>query len=70
MLGVFIQDENGGPDATLCDLLLENLKDHGVFAGKTGPGRNTLTFMPPLTVTEQEIGKFAVAFRRSIEGIR
>jgi acetylornithine/succinyldiaminopimelate/putrescine aminotransferase len=70
MLGVFVQDENGGPDATLCDFVLENLKDHGVFAGKTGPGRSTLTFMPPLTVTEQEIGEFAAAFRRSIEGIR
>jgi acetylornithine/succinyldiaminopimelate/putrescine aminotransferase len=69
MIGLFVQDETGKPDAALCDLLLERLKDNGVLAGKTGPGRSTLTFMPPLTVSEDEIQEFAVGFRKSIEVI-
>jgi 4-aminobutyrate aminotransferase/4-aminobutyrate aminotransferase/(S)-3-amino-2-methylpropionate transaminase len=70
MIGLFVHDGAGHADAALCDLLLESLKDNGVFAGKTGPGRSTLTFMPPLTVTEQEIGEFAGAFCKSLEAIR
>jgi len=70
MIGLFTHDGTGNADATLCDLLLENLKDNGVLVGKTGPGRSTVTFMPPLTVSEQEVAEFAAAFRRSLEAIR
>jgi 4-aminobutyrate aminotransferase-like enzyme len=67
MIGVFVHDGTGNPDAALCDSLLERLKDNGVFAGKTGPGRSTLTFMPPLTVTEPEVSEFVDAFRKSVK---
>lgn len=70
MIGVFVQDESGNGDAALCDILLERLKDNGVLAGKTGPGRNVLTFMPPLTISEAEIDEFVIAFRKSIEDSR
>lgn len=43
------------PDPELCDLILELLKDEGILAGKTGIGRNVLTFMPPLTISGLEI---------------
>jgi 4-aminobutyrate aminotransferase/4-aminobutyrate aminotransferase/(S)-3-amino-2-methylpropionate transaminase len=69
MLGVFVHDGHGNGDAALCDTLLERLKENGVLAGKTGPARNVLTFMPPLTISDQEIGEFAQAFRNSIAGI-
>lgn len=55
MLGLPLITEDGAPDAAGCDRVLEDLKDRGVLAGKTGPGRNVLTFMPPLTITAQEI---------------
>lgn len=57
MAGVEVVDESGAPDATRCDLYLERLKDAGFFAGKTGRHRNTLTFMPPLIITEEEVGQ-------------
>jgi 4-aminobutyrate aminotransferase-like enzyme len=69
MIGLFVHDGNGNPDAALCDRLLESLKDNGVFAGKTGPGRSTLTFMPPLTVSETEIAEFAAALRKSVAAV-
>ncbi|CAN5511670.1 hypothetical protein BH10PLA1_BH10PLA1_22380 [soil metagenome] len=67
MIGTFIQDEFGNADAAMCDVLLERLKENGVLAGKTGPGRNTLTFMPPLTVSDGEIDYFMLALRKTIE---
>jgi acetylornithine/succinyldiaminopimelate/putrescine aminotransferase len=70
MIGLFVHDGHGKEDAALCDFLLESLKDNGVLAGKTGPGRSTLTFMPPLTVSEHELAEFGSAFRKSIESTR
>jgi 4-aminobutyrate aminotransferase-like enzyme len=42
-------------DAALMDDLLEDLKDAGYLLGKTGPGRNVLTIMPPLVVTQEAL---------------
>ncbi|MGD9602519.1 MAG: aspartate aminotransferase family protein [Gammaproteobacteria bacterium] len=55
MLGVELVDDDGAPAGARLDALLEDLKDHGVLAGKTGPGRNVLTFMPPLVITDAQI---------------
>jgi len=56
MLGVPVVDTAGEPDGPRCDVILENLKDAGVLAGKTGPGRNILTFLPPLVIRDAQIG--------------
>jgi 4-aminobutyrate aminotransferase len=50
MIGVELRDERGEPAAALTDGVLEAMKDAGYLLGKTGPGRNVLTFMPPLVV--------------------
>ena len=50
MLGMELVNDDDTPDAKRCDRVLEFLKDRGFLAGKTGPGRNVLTFMPPLVV--------------------
>lgn len=42
-------------DAEHCDNVLETLKDRGVLVGKTGPGRDVLTFLPPLTLTDTQM---------------
>jgi 4-aminobutyrate aminotransferase len=42
-------------DAALTDLILERMKDAGYLLGKTGPGRNVLTFMPPLVVGRDDL---------------
>lgn len=53
-------------DATRCDAMLEALKDRGVLAGKTGDGRNVLTFMPPLIIDEHQISILINALEESI----
>jgi 4-aminobutyrate aminotransferase-like enzyme len=35
--------------------VLERLKDAGFLLGKTGPGRNVLTIMPPLVVEQEDL---------------
>lgn len=55
MLGLELADHKGVVAGALLDELLEWLKDNGVLAGKTGPGRNVLTLMPPLIISEAEL---------------
>lgn len=64
MLGVDVVDQEGDPDAERCDVYLERLKDEGFLVGKTGHDRNTLTFMPPLIITEEQLSLLADAVVR------
>ena len=54
MIGVELRSPDGN-HAALLDTLLESLKDAGYLVGKTGPGRNVLTLMPPLIVEQQDL---------------
>lgn len=61
-LGLFIgmdvvKPDSREPDPARCDAILESLKDLGVLLAKSGPGRNVLTFLPPLTITDTELGE-------------
>lgn len=58
-LGLMIGAEIAGRDslspAERTDQILERMKDAGYLLGKTGPGRNVLTWMPPLIVGIDEL---------------
>jgi 4-aminobutyrate aminotransferase-like enzyme len=55
MVGVELRDARGEPAAALTDTVLEAMKDAGYLLGKTGPGRNVLTWMPPLVVEPEAL---------------
>ena len=55
MVGAEIRTEDPAGDASITDRILEEMKNHGILIGKTGAGRNVLTFMPPLIVEETQI---------------
>jgi len=55
MIGVELCDGAKGPAAALTDTVLERMKDAGFLLGKTGPGRNVLTLLPPLVVTSDAL---------------
>jgi len=55
MLGMELNDSAENTAAILTDRILEEMKDAGFLIGKTGPGRNVLTFMPPLVITSQNL---------------
>lgn len=69
MLGIPCVDADGCPNAAACDALLEALKSEGVLAGKTGPGRNVLTFMPPLIISENEVAFLLDALGRALDDL-
>jgi 4-aminobutyrate aminotransferase-like enzyme len=67
MLGAELRTPDGSPAAALTDSLLERLKDAGYLIGKTGPGRNVLTFLPPLIVEAEELDGLVDALDRLLE---
>jgi 4-aminobutyrate aminotransferase-like enzyme len=67
MLGVELRDTGNTSVAALTDRVLENLKDSGFLLGKTGPGRNVVTLMPPLVVTADALDPVVEALARALE---
>lgn len=55
MVGAELAGNNKVPAQKETDIILEYMKDRGVLVGKTGTGRNVLTFQPPLIVTDEDI---------------
>lgn len=55
MWGMEITDDKNAPNSVLTDWILERSQQAGLLLGKTGPGRNVLTWMPPLIVNEAQI---------------
>jgi 4-aminobutyrate aminotransferase-like enzyme len=55
MIGVEIGQCGDYTPADMTDHILEKMKDRGFLLGKTGPGRNVLTFMPPFIINESEL---------------
>jgi 4-aminobutyrate aminotransferase-like enzyme len=66
MIGVELRDAGGNPAAALLDILFEELKDAGYLLGKTGPGRNVLTLMPPLVVERDDLDSLVVALDHAL----
>jgi 4-aminobutyrate aminotransferase-like enzyme len=66
MIGVELRDAAGSPAAALLDTLFEELKDSGYLLGKTGPGRNVLTLMPPLVVERNDLDSLVTALDQAL----
>jgi 4-aminobutyrate aminotransferase-like enzyme len=69
MIGVELGDAGQDAAADVTDRVLEVMKDHGVLLGKTGLGRNVVTFMPPLIITEQQLDDACEKFRKVLHGV-
>jgi 4-aminobutyrate aminotransferase-like enzyme len=67
MIGVELRDSAKGPAAALTDKVLEGMKDAGFLLGKTGPGRNVLTLMPPLVVTSAALDSVVDGLDQAIQ---
>ena len=69
MQGVELTAGSKNSAAELADFVLEAMKDAGFLLGKTGPGRNVLTFMPPLTVDESHLQDAAEQLERVLTAV-
>ena len=66
MIGVELRDVAQKTAAERTDEILERLKYAGFLVGKTGPGRNVITLMPPLIVEAEELGRMVEAIDQSL----
>ena len=66
MIGVELRERREQPAAALTDAVLERMKDAGFLLGKTGPGRNVLTLMPPLVVASDALDSVVDALDQSL----
>jgi 4-aminobutyrate aminotransferase-like enzyme len=66
MIGVELRDGANNPAAAFTDTVLERMKDAGFLLGKTGPGRNVLTLMPPLIVSGEALDSVIDALDQSL----
>ncbi|HTU16803.1 MAG TPA: aspartate aminotransferase family protein [Gemmataceae bacterium] len=64
MLGAELRNRDGSPASQSIDTVLEAMKDAGYLIGKTGPGRNVLTFLPPLIVESEALDEMVEALDR------
>jgi 4-aminobutyrate aminotransferase/4-aminobutyrate aminotransferase/(S)-3-amino-2-methylpropionate transaminase len=64
MIGAELRDAAGRSAVDLTDAVLEAMKDAGFLIGKTGPGRNVLTLMPPLVVEREALDELVDALDR------
>ena len=67
MLGVELVKAGKEPDSTLTEAVLEDMKESGIFIGKSGQGRNVLQFIPPLTISQAEIDRTILELNRILK---
>jgi 4-aminobutyrate aminotransferase-like enzyme len=65
MIAAELRDESG-PAAARTDVILEFMKDAGFLIGKTGPGRNVLTFLPPLVIEVADLDRMVDALEQAL----
>jgi len=69
MIGVELCDGANNPNAAITDAVLERMKGAGFFLGKTGPGRNVLTVMPPLIVTSEDLDSMVEGLNQALRSV-
>ena len=66
MIGIELRASRDYPASELTDLVMERMKDAGFLVGKSGPGRNVITLLPPLVATSGELDTIVTALDRSL----
>ncbi len=68
--GAELVKDDKQPATDDADLVLEMMKDRGVLVGKTGPGRNVITFQPPLIITESDLEEAVNALDKALSELK
>ena len=57
MIGVELVGPDGKPAASECGQVLERCLQQGLIVINCGPERNIIRFIPPLTISDEELGQ-------------
>ncbi len=55
MIGIELVQADGAPAGRTCERLMERCLDRGLIIINCGPDRNIIRFVPPLTISDQEL---------------
>ena len=55
MIGVELVKSDGSPNGAACEQLMERCLERGLIIINCGPERNTVRFIPPLTISDPEL---------------
>lgn len=69
MLGAELVKENKEPAMKETDMILEAMKEKGIFIGKNGENRNVLAFQPPLIIDEENINTLITSLDEVLSSI-
>lgn len=70
MIGIELVDEAGAPDGPRCASLIEECLRRGLMVINCGMKRNIVRFIPPLTVTQQEMDQALTAFGAALAHVK
>ncbi|GAC1465190.1 MAG: aspartate aminotransferase family protein [Desulfuromonadaceae bacterium] len=57
MIGVELVGPDGKPDGAACGQIMESCLQQGLIVINCGPERNIIRFIPPLTISDEELGQ-------------
>ena len=67
MIGVELVGSDGQPDSAACAEVLEECLQQGLIVINCGPERNIIRFIPPLTISDEELGQALDILEQAID---
>lgn len=67
MIGVELTGSDGTPDGAACGEVLEECLKRGLIVINCGPERNIIRLIPPLTISDEELGEALDILEQAIE---
>jgi 4-aminobutyrate aminotransferase len=67
MIGVEFTNSDGSPAADLAKAVGKGCQKHHLLLLTCGPWSNTVRWIPPLTVTQEQMEEALVAFKNALE---
>ena len=67
MIGVELTGADGTPDGASCGKVLEECLKRGLIVINCGPERNIIRLIPPLTISDEELGEALDILEQAIE---
>ncbi len=69
MIGIELVKADGGPDGAACERLLKECLERGLIVINCGPERNIVRFVPPLTISDEELDRALTIFATALDTV-
>jgi 4-aminobutyrate aminotransferase len=69
MIGVELTGPDGTPDGAACGMIMERCLQHGLIVINCGPERNIIRLIPPLIISDEEMGEALDILEEAIDAV-